>query len=134
MPTRTHNADGTFGVDARARHAEAARLHDLGLSYRQIASELGYGSVSGAFDAVQRIVQGVPAPAQPAETKRRSALTRRQRSMYELAEAHATDWEDAAAAGDVWRASRAAERVVQALLDARRARVERDGLQRGGGQ
>lgn len=54
--------DGRFirTLDSAARDAEAAWLRSRGLSFRQIAANLGYENESGAYKAVQRALAAVP--------------------------------------------------------------------------
>lgn len=69
-------ANGKFirGDEAVARDAEAARLRGRGLSYRAIARELQYASVSSAHDAVGRAFRDTL--AEPAEQARAVELAR----------------------------------------------------------
>lgn len=56
MTRGTHGADGKFirTIEAAERDAEACRLRTRGLSYRQIAKQLGYYDHGGARLAVER--------------------------------------------------------------------------------
>src|SRR4051812_46019066 len=59
-----HDARGGDGKftrvpDTAERDAEAARLRARGLSYRAVASEMGYASGSSAYDAVQRCLASI---------------------------------------------------------------------------
>lgn len=61
--TPARGPDGAFidTLESAQRDAEAARLRSRGLSYRQIASELGYFDGSGARKAVQRALAAIRA-------------------------------------------------------------------------
>lgn len=54
--------DGRFirTLEGAARDSEAAWLRSRGLSFRQIATNLGYENESGAYKAVQRALAAVP--------------------------------------------------------------------------
>lgn len=63
MANHDHGRDGRFTrtIEGAERDAEAARLKSRGLSYGQIARNLGYETDSGAYKAVQRALAAVPA-------------------------------------------------------------------------
>lgn len=63
MANPDHGNDGRFTrtIEGAGRDAEAARLKSRGLSYGQIAKNLGYADPSGAYRAVQRALASVPA-------------------------------------------------------------------------
>jgi hypothetical protein len=71
-PGRGKNGKFTRSVDTAARDAEAAHLRSRGLSYRQIAEQVGYQDDSGAYRAVQRAL--VATVTEPAEEVRALAL------------------------------------------------------------
>lgn len=55
---RPRNGKGRFvrNVDTAARDAEAARLRTRGMSYRQIAEQLGYADESNVARAVRKVL------------------------------------------------------------------------------
>ncbi|MEV6036019.1 hypothetical protein AB0L65_33030 [Nonomuraea sp. NPDC052116] len=59
MARGTRGGRGRFerNVDTAARDAEAARLRVRGLTYRQIAAELGMAGPGKAHEAVQRVLK-----------------------------------------------------------------------------
>lgn len=63
MANHDHGPDGRFTrtLEGAERDAEAARLKSRGLSYSQIARNLGYADHAGAYKAVQRALAAVPA-------------------------------------------------------------------------
>lgn len=63
MANHDHGNDGRFTrtFEGAERDAEAARLKSRGLTYEQIARNLGYADASGAYRAVQRALAAVPA-------------------------------------------------------------------------
>jgi len=63
MANHDHGKDGRFTrtLEGAERDTEAARLKSRGLSYSQIARNLGYETESGAYKAVQRALAAVPA-------------------------------------------------------------------------
>lgn len=63
MANHDHGNDGRFTrtLEGAERDTEAARLKSRGLSYPQIARNLGYETASGAYKAVQRALAAVPA-------------------------------------------------------------------------
>lgn len=58
---RGNNGRFTRTIEGAERDAKAARLKSRGLSYGQIAANLGYENASGAYKAVQRALVAVPA-------------------------------------------------------------------------
>lgn len=70
------NGRGRFvrTVDTAARDAEACRLRTLGLTYEQIASQLGFSDRSNARSAVERGLVAIV--AEPAEELRTLELAR----------------------------------------------------------
>ena len=64
-PPAARDGDGKFtrSVDGAEFDAKAARLRVRGLSYREIAAELGYADHSSARDAVLRALAAVPQEA-----------------------------------------------------------------------
>lgn len=62
MANRDHGPDGRFArtIEGAERDTEAARLKARGLSYNQIARDLGYADHAGAYKAVQRALAAVP--------------------------------------------------------------------------
>lgn len=62
MANHDHGPDGRFTrtLEGAERDAEAARLKSRGLSYSQIARNLGYADHAGAYKAVQRALAAVP--------------------------------------------------------------------------
>lgn len=71
-----------------ARQAEAARLHSQGLTYREIAEELGYASKQTAFNAVQAGFRHIAAPARDALQKRQQELDFLWEAAMEILENH----------------------------------------------
>jgi hypothetical protein len=67
---RTRGGDGRFtrSLETADRDAKAARLRSRGMSYRQIAAELGV-EVASAYDAVQRALKDALGEA-PADVRR----------------------------------------------------------------
>ena len=62
MANHDHGTDGRFTrtLEGAERDSEAARLKSRGLSYSQIARNLGYADHTGAYKAVQRALAAVP--------------------------------------------------------------------------
>lgn len=57
-----------------ARDAEAARLHGLGLTYREIGEQLGYSEHSSVRAAINRAHRDLAEPARPSRDKRAQEL------------------------------------------------------------
>lgn len=64
-PDRVRDGDGRYirSIENAEYDARAARLRVDGLTYRQIAAELGYADHTSAMDAVKRALAAAPAEA-----------------------------------------------------------------------
>jgi len=49
-------------IEAKERQKKALQMRLAGASFDQIAEALGYANRSGAYDAVQRVMKGIPEP------------------------------------------------------------------------
>ncbi len=86
-PDRGNNGRYTRGVTAARRDARAAELRTRGLSYQQIADQLGYTSRANAYRAVARalaeIVAEPAAELRALELARLDAMARAARAVLE---------------------------------------------------
>jgi len=64
-------------VIQRAKEAEVLRRRIVGQPYRQIAAEVGYESVSGAFDAFKRAMAATIDPVREAAEEYRTLMQER---------------------------------------------------------
>lgn len=115
---RTRQGRYTSSRDTAERDAAAVRLRTEGLTYRQIANQLGFAAPSGAHRAVERGLDAIR--AEEAETLRQLELHRldllHQRAWSELTR----DDEDSQPLAAIDRLLRVQERRAKLLgLDAR---------------
>lgn len=88
---QARGANGKFirTAETAERDAEACRLRSRGMSYRDIARELGYASMGGAYRAVQRALADIV--REPAEEARQLELDRLDAALEAVMKVMATE-------------------------------------------